>query len=144
MALLKATARTTRGTRKSRALRAKNQIPGIIYGHGKTPEPVTLDQHEVQLLVSHGERLLEIDIDGQKQNALVKEVQYDPMGNEVLHIDLARVDLDERVEVTVAVRLRGTPAAPPRAACSSRPSPRSASSARCGTSPRTSASTSMR
>ena len=144
MALLKATARTTRGTRKSRALRAKNQIPGIIYGHGKTPEPVTLDQHEAQLLVSHGERLLEIDIDGQKQNALVKEVQYDPMGNEVLHIDLARVDLDERVEVTVAVRLRGTPGGATEGGVLQQTVAEVSMSARCGTSPRTSASTSMR
>ena len=110
MALLKATVRTTTGTHKARAMRAKKQIPGIIYGHGETPEPITLDQREVQVAVSHGERLMEIDLEGKTQNALVKAVQYDPFGNDVIHIDLARVNLDERVEVTVPVHLRGTPA----------------------------------
>jgi large subunit ribosomal protein L25 len=111
MALLKAKARTTLGSRKAKALRAKNQIPGIIYGHGELPEPVTLDRHEVQVAVAHGDRLVEIQMDtGKTQNALVKEVQYDAMGNDVLHIDLARVNLDELVEVTVPVHLRGTPA----------------------------------
>jgi large subunit ribosomal protein L25 len=110
MALLKATVRTTTGTHKARALRVKKQIPGIIYGHGETPEPITLDQREVQQAVTHGERLMEIDLEGKTQNALVKAVQYDPFGNDVIHIDLARVNLDERVEVTVPVHLRGTPA----------------------------------
>ena len=110
MALLKATVRTTTGTHKARALRAKSKIPGIIYGHGQTPEPITLDRREVQHAVAHGERLMEIDLDGKTQNALVKAVQYDPFGNDVIHIDLARVNLDEMVEVTVPVHLRGTPA----------------------------------
>lgn len=109
MALLKATARTTTGTHKARAMRAKDLIPGIIYGHGLTPEPITLDRREVQQVVLHGERLMEIDLDGKTQNALVKAVQYDPFGNDVIHMDFARVNLDEMVEVTVPVHLRGTP-----------------------------------
>jgi large subunit ribosomal protein L25 len=110
MALLKATPRTTTGTHKARSLRARQQVPGIIYGHGEPPQNVALPQIEVERVVSRGERLLEIEMEGQTQNVLVKEVQYDPFGNHVLHIDLARVSLDEMVEVTVPIRLRGTPA----------------------------------
>jgi large subunit ribosomal protein L25 len=109
MALLKATARTTTGTHKARALRAKDLIPGIIYGHGQTPEPISLNRHEVQQVVLHGERLMEIDLDGKTQNALIRAVQYDPFGNDVIHMDFARVNLDEMVEVTIPVHLRGTP-----------------------------------
>jgi len=110
MSLLKAKSRPQTGTRKVRALRKGGLIPAIIYGHGETPEPVSLDLHEILAAVHHGKRLLELDVDGKRENVLIKEVQYDALGDELLHVDLARVSLDERVEVTVPVVLRGTPA----------------------------------
>lgn len=109
MAVLKATKRDELGTRKVRRLRTQGLIPGIIYGHAQEAQSVSLNEHEVELAILHGERLLEIELDGKTQNVLIKEVQYDTFGKEVLHIDLARVDLDERVEVTVAIVLKGTP-----------------------------------
>ncbi len=109
MALLKAQKRLDAGTRKARALRKQGLIPGVIYGHGRKTQPITMSEHDVTLAVLHGERLLEIELDGKKENALIKEVQYDTFGQEVIHVDLARVRLDERVEVTVPIVLRGTP-----------------------------------
>ncbi len=109
MAVLKATKRSDLGTRKVRLLRKKGDIPGVIYGHGEEVIPVTLHEHEVELAILHGERLLEVRIGNKKHNVLIKEIQYDTFGHEVLHIDLTRVNLDERVEVTVPVVLRGTP-----------------------------------
>ena len=108
MALLKAQKRHEAGTRKARALRKQGLIPGVIYGHGRKTQPITMSEHDVTLAVLHGERLLEIELDGKKENALIKEVQYDTFGQEVIHVDLARVRLDERVEVTVPIVLRGT------------------------------------
>jgi len=107
---LKASKRGERGTHKARALRQKGLIPAVIYGHGKECLPVTLVQHDLDQAIHHGERLLEIDLEGASENVLIKEVQYDTFGQEILHVDLARVDLDERVEVTVPIVLRGTPA----------------------------------
>ena len=110
MAVLRVTKREDIGTRKARQLRKQGLIPGIIYGHGQDALPVTLSEHDVELAILHGERLLEVHIEGKRQNALIKDVQYDTYGQVVIHVDLARVDLDERVEVTVAVVLKGTPA----------------------------------
>lgn len=110
MAALKATIRSEVGTRRARALRAQGQIPAIIYGHGQEPLSVALDEHEVELTIQHGERLLEVEIDGTVQNVLVKAVQWDTFGKERIHLDLTRVDLDERVTVTIPIVLRGTPA----------------------------------
>jgi large subunit ribosomal protein L25 len=109
MAVLKANKREAFGTRKVRPLRAAGMIPAIVYGHGEPPLAVTLSRHDVGVALARGERLLELDVAGQVQNVLVKEVQYDPMGQDILHVDLARVDLDERVKVTVPIVLRGTP-----------------------------------
>ncbi len=98
------------GTRQVSRLRKKGKIPGIIYGHGRDSMPVVIDKHEMELALLHGERLLEVNVGDAKENVLIKDVQYDTFGQTILHVDLARVDLNERVEVTVAVVLRGTPA----------------------------------
>jgi len=109
MAVIKATERPELGTRKVRRLRAKGLIPAVVYGHGEQAQSITLNEHEVELAILHGERLLELDVDGKTQNVLIKDVQYDTFGHAVLHVDLTRVDLDERVEVTVPIVLKGTP-----------------------------------
>ncbi len=110
MALLKVTKRTEVGSRKVRPLRKQGLIPGVIYGHGEEVLSVTLNEHDVDLAIHHGERLLELDLEGKKENVLIKDVQYDTFGQHVLHVDLTRVSLDERVEVTIPIVLRGTPA----------------------------------
>ena len=110
MALLRASTRKERGTRQVRRLREQGHTPAIIYGHGEEPQPVTLGEHDLELALQHGARLLQVEVDGRRQNVLVKELQWDTFGQTVLHVDLCRVSLDERVEVTVAVVLRGTPA----------------------------------
>jgi len=109
MALLKAMKREQLGTRKVRRLREQGEIPGIIYGHGEEPLAVTLKRYDLDVAILHGERLMEVRIGSERFNVLIKEVQYDAFGQEVLHVDLTRVSLDERVEVTVEVVLRGTP-----------------------------------
>ncbi|MBN1553257.1 MAG: 50S ribosomal protein L25 [Phycisphaerae bacterium] len=110
MATMKATRRTNSGTHSARRLRKEGKVPGVMYGHGEETLSIALNTHEVELAVLHGERLLEIDVEGKKQNVLIKDVQYDTFGQEILHIDLGRVDLDELVELTVALHLVGEPA----------------------------------
>jgi large subunit ribosomal protein L25 len=109
MATLKATKRDDYGTRPARKLRTRGKIPAVMYGHGQETVSLTLEAHDVEVALIHGERLLEIDFEGKTENALISEVQYDAFGNDVLHVDLTRVNLDERVEVTVPVQLIGTP-----------------------------------
>ena len=109
MATMKATKRTEIGTNKVKLLRKVGNIPGIIYGHGLDPEAVTIAEHEMELALLHGERLLELDLAGKIENVLIKDIQYDTFGNEILHVDFTRVDLNELVEVTVTISLGGTP-----------------------------------
>jgi large subunit ribosomal protein L25 len=110
MAVLKALDRKETGSKRVRHVRDAGRVPGIVYGHGESPLPISLDRHDLLTALAHGERLLELELTGGMQNVLIKDLQYDALGGTLLHIDLARVDLDERVQVTVPVVLRGTPA----------------------------------
>jgi len=107
--VLKANKRTESGTRKARALRKEGLLPAVLYGHGEGTVSLTLHEHELEVALIHGERLLEIELDGERQNVLIKDIQYDTWGQKVLHVDLTRVSLDELVTVTVKITLVGTP-----------------------------------
>ena len=109
MAQMKAIARKETGSKQVKKLRAKGLTPAIIYGHGEEPVQITISEHDLELALQHGERLLEVDVDGNVQNVLVKDVQWDTFGHFALHVDLLRVSLTDRVEVEVQVVLRGTP-----------------------------------
>jgi large subunit ribosomal protein L25 len=109
MALLRISKREKLGSRSSNRLRYEGRVPGIIYGHGEGNVSITLDKHELETALHHGERLLKAELDGEEKNLLLKDVQYDYLGKEVIHVDLMPVSLSDRVEVTVTVTLRGVP-----------------------------------
>lgn len=107
MALLQMSMREELGTRQCRRLRQQGLLPGIIYGHGQDNAAVSVSAHDFELVVSHGERLVEASLGGDNSNLLIKDVQYDHLGHTIIHVDFTRVSLDERVEVTVPIMLRG-------------------------------------
>ena len=109
VATLNATARPKTGTREARALRKSGRLPAVIYGHDQPPEAVTLSQHDVVVALGHGARMLKLAIGSKSEQYLIKEVQYDHLGLEPIHLDLARVSLDERVHIQVGIEPRGTP-----------------------------------
>ena len=101
--------RSELGSRANKRLRDAGLLPGVIYGHKEKVVPVTLPKLEVVKHINHGAHLFDLNVDGKSEKCLVKEVQYDHLGIEVLHVDFARVSLDEKVEVTVPLELKGEP-----------------------------------
>ena len=97
------------GSRANKRLRDSGQIPGVIYGHKQAVLPITLPKKETVNHLNKGTHVFTLALDGKPETVLVKDVQYDHLGMEVIHVDFARVDLNERVTVTVPVELRGTP-----------------------------------
>jgi large subunit ribosomal protein L25 len=108
-AQINAKPRSELGTRANKRLRAEGLLPGVIYGHKEAVIPVTLPRKEVVTHLRGGAHLFDLHLDGHAQKVLVKEVQYDHLGVEVIHADFARVSLDEKVKVTLAIELKGTP-----------------------------------
>lgn len=106
---LKAAPRQAVGTRVTRRLRESGMIPAIIYGHGEPPVTITLSHRDVEFALDHHQRSLKVDIEGETKQYLIKEVQYDHLGQTPIHLDLARVDLHELVQVVIGIELRGVP-----------------------------------
>ncbi|GAA5029141.1 50S ribosomal protein L25/general stress protein Ctc [Microbacterium fluvii] len=91
----------------ARRLRATGQIPAVLYGHGTDPVHVALPGHQVALLLRRANALLELDIAGKSQLALVKDVQKDPVHQIIEHIDLLVVKKGEKLQVEVPIVVVG-------------------------------------
>jgi large subunit ribosomal protein L25 len=98
--------RQARGSHQARRMRAKGLIPAVLYGHGEATVSLTVPAPEIEALVRHGGKVVQLEGDVQ-ESALVRDVQWDGLGSEVMHLDFARVSSTETVETTIAIELRG-------------------------------------
>ncbi|WP_448810682.1 50S ribosomal protein L25/general stress protein Ctc [Agromyces bauzanensis] len=106
---VEATPRDTFGKGAARKIRAAGKIPAVLYGHGTAPQHLTLPGHQVALLIRKANALLDLQISGKSQLALVKDVQKDPVHQVIEHLDLIVITRGEKVQVEVPVHLEGEP-----------------------------------
>jgi large subunit ribosomal protein L25 len=106
--LLKAEIREHTGSKAVRKIREQGRIPAIVYGHKQEAVAVSLDEHNFVEGLHHGHRLMDIQIDKKKEKIIVKDLQYDHLGKNIIHADLMRVDIKEMIKVTVPIELKGT------------------------------------
>ncbi|GIW73617.1 MAG: 50S ribosomal protein L25 [Phycisphaerales bacterium] len=105
---LPARKRTRVGSRYAKRLRQQGVMPGVVYGHGQDPLSIEFDAHEANLHFAKGERVFRLVLDGdQDEFVLLQDLQFDHLGTNIIHADFRRVDLAERVEVTVPLRFVG-------------------------------------
>jgi large subunit ribosomal protein L25 len=100
--------RENTGSKAAAKERKQGRIPAVVYGHKKEPEAISLDEHNLVVGIHHGHRLMDIKIGKKIQKVLVKDLQYDHLGRNIIHADLVRVDITETVKVTVPIELKGT------------------------------------
>ncbi|MHC4728761.1 MAG: 50S ribosomal protein L25 [Planctomycetota bacterium] len=105
--LLKAEIRERTGSKAVQKIRKEGRIPAIVYGHKKTPVAISLDAHNFVEGLHHGQRLMDVQIDKKKEKIIVKDLQYDYLGKNIIHADLMRVDITEMIKVTVPIELKG-------------------------------------
>ena len=101
--------RTEFGKGAARRIRRDNKIPAVMYEQGEPAVHVTLPGHVTMMALRHGgaNTLLDIDVEGESQLALVKDVQVDPIRRQIEHIDLFAVKRGEKVIVEVPVHVVG-------------------------------------
>lgn len=97
------------GSRYAQRERAKGMLPAVVYGHGQAPRAVSLDRKQALRYFNTGEKVFTVDIPGEPkgQTVILKDVQFDYLGTNPVHVDLARVDLDEKITAKVHIRLTG-------------------------------------
>jgi large subunit ribosomal protein L25 len=99
--------RTAFGKGAARRIRRDHKIPAVLYGHGTAPVHITLPGHDTMLALKTANVLLSIELDGQSQLALAKDVQRDPIKPIIEHVDLVLVRRGEKVTVDVPVTTEG-------------------------------------
>jgi large subunit ribosomal protein L25 len=111
---LQAATRTQTGKGAARTLRREGKIPGVIYGHGRAAEAVTIDTNALTKMlvgISASTTILDVIVDGRAPvKALIREMQRDPVRPaNILHLDLYEVRADEQVTLGVPIHLVGIP-----------------------------------
>ncbi len=101
--------RQERGRRACRGLRRRGLIPVVLYGRGGANVLLAVRERELAALLKEHSLVLSLEWDGQQSPVQLKEVQYDHVGEEILHADFGRISLTEAVRVAVAIQTRGEP-----------------------------------
>jgi large subunit ribosomal protein L25 len=105
---MEAQPRQGRGSHKAERLRRQGLVPAVVYGHKEATVPVAVSNEELHRAIRQGARVLDLKAGGKTEKVLIRELQWDHLGHEILHVDFARISADERIHVTVPIELRGT------------------------------------
>ena len=96
----------------ARKTRAAGQIPGVLYGHGEAPIPLAIGGVEFHTALRQhkgGNPVVNLALGGGEFTALLRDVQYDPITHDIIHLDFQHISLTEKIEVRVPVHLTGLP-----------------------------------
>jgi large subunit ribosomal protein L25 len=102
--------RSSLGTHETRRLRQAGRLPAVIYGGGEEPAPISVDNKEMLAHIRHGMHVITVEVEGARpQTVLVKELQFGYLGDDVIHVDLTRVGMEDEVRVHVHLNFVGQP-----------------------------------
>ena|ERR1051325_4334158 len=110
-ASLNATTRNEIGTGVARKLRQAGQVPGIIYGHGREPQPLAVNNRDFEKLLSQvnaASTVIELNLGGTVTRTLIREIQRHPFKRALIHVDFQELVAGEKVTVEIPLRFIGT------------------------------------
>jgi len=108
--LLEAQPRTPGTKNDARRVRRQGKVPAVVYGAGKQTMPVSVDPRQVSRIL-HSETghntVFDLALDGERTKAMIVDWQYEPIKGALLHIDLKRIAMDQKLRVSVPIELKG-------------------------------------
>ena len=113
--LIKAAARPQAGKGGARAERRAGRVPGIIYGDGKPPLPISLDFTDLQRRIFAGHFLTtihDVEVDGTKHRVIPRDFQLDPIRDRPLHVDFMRLGEGATIRVNIPVHVKNADQSP--------------------------------
>jgi large subunit ribosomal protein L25 len=111
--VVEAAPRTDRGKNEARRLRGTGKIPGVLYGGKSAAVTVSVNAKQVGAILrseTGHNTLIQVDLGGKQESAILKDWQVDPVSGRLLHVDLLRIAMDVRMRVKVPVHTFGEPA----------------------------------
>lgn len=111
-AQLAATLRADTGKGAARAHRRSGRVPGVIYGHARAPQSLSINTHELDQLLEHisaENTVVEVILDGRSSRTLIREIQRHPFRRQVLHVDFQELVAGEKVTVRIPILIIGSP-----------------------------------
>ena len=99
-------------SRATRRMRREGRVPAVIYGGGGDPLPISVDARELRHALHAAGAVVELALDGETTNAVLKDSQWDPVRGDTWHVDFLRVRMDVAIQSTVTLELTGAEDAP--------------------------------
>jgi len=99
--------RKEHGTSAARRTRLQNKVPAVVYHSGIEATPLSVDKASLNKALRTGQMIFEVNVEDKNQFVLVKEIQYHPVTDEIIHVDFQKVKEDEKISLEVAVRSSG-------------------------------------
>ena len=99
--------RKEHGTSAARRARLQNKVPAVVYHSGVKATPLSVDKISLNKALRTGQMIFEVNVEDKNQFVLVKEIQYHPVTDEIMHIDFQKVKEDEKISLEVAIRSTG-------------------------------------
>jgi large subunit ribosomal protein L25 len=108
--VLDAQPRSAGNKNEARRVRKGGKIPAVVYGAGKDAVPVSVDPRQVSRILhstSGHNTIFDLAVDGERSKAMIVDWQYEPIKGALLHIDLKRIAMDQKLKVMVPIVLKG-------------------------------------
>ncbi|HJO21118.1 MAG TPA: 50S ribosomal protein L25 [Candidatus Marinimicrobia bacterium] len=96
--------RKEQGTSAARRTRLRGRVPAVLYHSGIEATPLSMDRKALYKALKTGQMIFEVIVEEKPQFVLLKEVQYHPVTDEVIHIDFQKVKEDEKISLEIAIR----------------------------------------
>ena len=97
------------GKKASKEIRRSGKIPSILYFRGEKPVSISIDKQLLYHAIKSDQRIYEVEIDSKSQYVMIKEAQYHPITDEIIHVDFMRVRRSEKMTISVPITLIGKP-----------------------------------
>ena len=98
------------GKKASKLIRRAGKIPSVLYYKGEKPVSISIDRQLLNQAIRSDQRIYEVEIDSESQYVMIKEAQYHPITDEIIHVDFMRVRRSEKMTISVPITLVGKPA----------------------------------
>jgi large subunit ribosomal protein L25 len=101
---------SSRGKNEARRLRASGRVPAVVYGAKKPSVAVSVDPKQISRILqseSGHNTIFELQLNGDTARVMIVDWQYDPLKGKLLHLDMKRIAMDERIKVQVPIHLVG-------------------------------------